>query len=33
MMAARAKALGKPDAARDTAAAVLAHLPREAPPP
>ena len=29
MMAARAKALGKPDAARDIAAAVLANLPPE----
>ena len=29
MMAARARALGKPDAARDVAQAVLAHLPPE----
>ena len=34
MMAARARALGKPDAAREIAAAVLAHLPpEEAPAP
>ena len=32
MMAARARALGKPDAARDIAEAVLAHLPPEEAP-
>ncbi|HQM23542.1 MAG TPA: glycosyltransferase [Kiritimatiellia bacterium] len=32
MMAARARALGKPDAARDIANAVLAHIPPEAAP-
>jgi processive 1,2-diacylglycerol beta-glucosyltransferase len=32
MMAARARALGKPDAARDVAEAVLAHLPPEEAP-
>ena len=32
MLAARARALGKPDAAREIAAAVLAHLPPEEAP-
>jgi processive 1,2-diacylglycerol beta-glucosyltransferase len=32
MLAARARALGKPDAARDIAEAVLAHLPPEEAP-
>ena len=32
MMAARARALGKPDAARDVARAILAHLPPEEEP-